>query len=114
MADNLRAESLAKRRVVEFNIANCDRAIGAIEKDMRTLENVKGFGEHAASVLIPIPTTLLPIVEESSRSACEVRWPHSRRSIISLLAERSLKPTLVRLNSRAGRTDRATVRLARC
>jgi cold shock CspA family protein len=58
MADNLRAESLANRRVVEFNIANCDRAIGAIEKDMRTLENMKVFGEHAASVLIPIPTTI--------------------------------------------------------
>jgi hypothetical protein len=58
MADKLRAESLANRRVVEFNIANCDQAISAIEQDMRTLENMKVFGEHATSALIPIPKTI--------------------------------------------------------
>jgi hypothetical protein len=58
MAQKLRAESLANRHAVEFNIANCDRALSAIEQDMRTLENMKVFGEHAASALIPIPTTV--------------------------------------------------------
>jgi hypothetical protein len=58
MADKLRAESLSNRRVVEFDIANCDQAIGAIEQDMRALENMKVFGEHATSTLIPIPKTV--------------------------------------------------------
>lgn len=58
MADKLRAESLANRRVVEFNIANCDLAISAIEQDMRALENMRVFGEHASSALIPIPKTI--------------------------------------------------------
>jgi len=58
MADKLLAESLANRRVVEFNIANCDQAINAIELDMRTLESMKVFGEHATSTLIPIPRTI--------------------------------------------------------
>jgi cold shock CspA family protein len=58
MADNLRAESLANHRVVEFNIANCDQAISATEQDMRALENMKVFGEQAALALIPIPTTI--------------------------------------------------------
>jgi hypothetical protein len=58
MAEKLRAESLANRRVVEFNIANCNQAISAIDQDMRTLENMKVFGEHATSALIPLPQTI--------------------------------------------------------
>jgi hypothetical protein len=58
MADKLRAESLANCRIVEFNIANCDQAINAIDQDMRTLENMKVFGEHVTSALIPIPQTI--------------------------------------------------------
>jgi hypothetical protein len=58
MADKLRTESLANRRIAEFNIANCDQAIHAIEQDMRVLENMKSFGEHAASSLVPIPKTV--------------------------------------------------------
>jgi hypothetical protein len=58
MADKLRAESLANRRVVELNIANCDQAISAIDQDMRALENMKVFGEHATSALIPVPKTI--------------------------------------------------------
>jgi len=58
MADKLIAESLANRRIVEFDIANCDQAINAIEQDMRTLENLKVFGEHSTSALIPIPKTI--------------------------------------------------------
>jgi hypothetical protein len=58
MADKLRAESLANRRVVDFNIANCDQAISVIEQDMRTLENMQVFGEHATSALIPVPRTV--------------------------------------------------------
>jgi hypothetical protein len=58
MAEKLRDESLANRRVVEFNIANCDQAISAIGQDMRTLENMKVFGEHAPSVLLPVPQTI--------------------------------------------------------
>jgi len=58
MADKLRAESLENRRIVEFNIANCDQAISAIDQDMRTLENMKVFGERATSTLIPVPKTI--------------------------------------------------------
>jgi hypothetical protein len=58
MAEKLRAESLANRRAVEFNIANCDQAIRAIDQDMRTLKDMKVFGEQATSALIPIPQTM--------------------------------------------------------
>jgi hypothetical protein len=58
MAEKLRAESLANRRIVQFNIANCDQAISVIEQDMRVLENMKVFGEHVTPELIPIPRTI--------------------------------------------------------
>jgi cold shock CspA family protein len=58
MAEKLRAESLSNRGMVEFDIANCNQAISAIEQDMRALENMTVFGEHAASALIPIPKTV--------------------------------------------------------
>jgi len=58
MAEKLRAESLTNRRLTEFNIANCDQAIRALDQDMRALADMKVFGEHAASVLIPIPKTV--------------------------------------------------------
>ena len=58
MAEKLRAESLENRRAVEFNIANCDQAISAIEQDMRALENMREFGGRATPVLIPIPKTV--------------------------------------------------------
>jgi hypothetical protein len=58
MADKLLAESLANRRVVEFDVTNCDQAINAIDQDMRILENMKVFGEHATTTLNPIPTTI--------------------------------------------------------
>ena len=56
MAEKLRAESLENRRIVEFNVANCDQAITAIDQAMRTLENIKVFGEHATP-FISIPKT---------------------------------------------------------
>jgi hypothetical protein len=58
MAEKLRAESRANRGVLEFDIANCDKAIAVIEQDMHTLENMDAFGEHAGSALIPIPKTV--------------------------------------------------------
>jgi hypothetical protein len=58
MAEKLRAESLANRRLVELNIANCDQAISAIEQDMRALENMREFDGRAIPTLIPIPKTV--------------------------------------------------------
>jgi hypothetical protein len=66
MAEKLRAESLANRRAVAFNIANCDQAISAVEQDMRTLENMKVFGEHATAALIPIPKTVTQYPSDSA------------------------------------------------
>lgn len=58
MAEKLRAESQWNRDIIESDIANCDRAIEAIEQDMNTLKGMKVFDGQANSALITVPKTV--------------------------------------------------------